>query len=127
MTINNEAIVKVKLLGYFKEQLMRIFAPKDKATTTKEGLMSKEDKIKLDGIQEGATNYQHPSTHSADIITETDDRKWMTPTHISDIATAKSTAEDTKTKFEAHVKDIAEITDAEVKALLDGAGLTEIQ
>ena len=127
MAINNEAIVKVKLLGYFKEQLMRIFAPKDKATTTKEGLMSKEDKIKLDGIQEGATNYQHPSTHSADIITETDDRKWMTPTHISDIATAKSTAEDTKTKFEAHVKDIAEITDAEVKALLDGAGLTEIQ
>lgn len=127
MAINNEAIVKVKLLGYFKEQLMRIFAPKDKATTTKEGLMSKEDKIKLDGIQEGATNYQHPSTHSADIITETDNRKWMTPTHISDIATAKSTAEDTKTKFEAHVKDIAEITDAEVKALLDGAGLTEIQ
>lgn len=126
MTVNNEAIVKVKLLGYFKEQLMKIFAPKDKATTTKEGLMSKEDKAKLDGIQAGATNYQHPSTHSADMIAESTTRKWLTPQQVTDIAQTKATAADTKSKFEAHVAEITEVTDTEVKTMLDDAGLTEI-
>lgn len=33
------------------------------------GLMSKEDKAKLDGIQVGATNYVHPKTHPFSMIT----------------------------------------------------------
>ncbi|WZL82693.1 hypothetical protein QBE53_06155 [Vallitaleaceae bacterium 9-2] len=33
------------------------------------------EKEKLAGIQEGATNYQHPATHSLDMITETTLRK----------------------------------------------------
>lgn len=33
----------------------------DNATQTQNGLMSSIDKIKLDGIEEGANNYQHPS------------------------------------------------------------------
>lgn len=36
-------------------------APKTKATTTQDGQMSKEDKSKIDGIEEGANNYTHPS------------------------------------------------------------------
>lgn len=33
----------------------------ENATTTKEGLMSKEDKSKLDGVESQANNYTHPS------------------------------------------------------------------
>lgn len=39
------------------------------ATTSAAGLMSSDDKIKLNGIASGANNYSHPSTHSASMIT----------------------------------------------------------
>lgn len=126
MAVNVEAVVKVKLLGYFKTQLAKIFAPKDKATTIKEGLMSAEDKAKLDGIQEGATNYQHPSTHGADMITETADRKWTSPTEKQAWNDAKAAGEQLRKDYDAHVAGITEVTDVEVKSMLDNAGLTEI-
>ena len=37
-------------------------APNTKASTTQDGKMSKEDKVKLDGIATNANNYTHPST-----------------------------------------------------------------
>lgn len=40
------------------------------ATTSADGLMSSTDKTKLDGIEEGANNYVHPSNHPASMITE---------------------------------------------------------
>lgn len=126
MAANMEAVLKVKLLGYFKEKLVQIFAPKDLVTTEKEGLMSKEDKAKLNGIQAGATNYQHPSTHGADMITETTDRKWTSPTEKQAWNDAKAKVEQLRTEYDAHVGGITEVTDVEVKALLDKAGLTEI-
>lgn len=126
MAVNMEAVLKIKMLAYFKEQLVKIFAPKDLASTTKEGLMSKADKAKLDGIAANANKYEHPSTHSADMITETANKKWLTPTQISTWDAAKATADDTKNKFEAHTASIVEVTDAEVKSMLDNAGLTEI-
>ena len=39
------------------------------ATTTTSGLMSSNDKSKLDGIADNANNYSHPSTHPASMIT----------------------------------------------------------
>lgn len=42
----------------------------DVATASANGLMSKEDKAKLDGVAEGANNYQHPANHPASMITE---------------------------------------------------------
>lgn len=36
-------------------------APNTKASTTQDGKMSKEDKVKLDGIATNANNYTHPS------------------------------------------------------------------
>lgn len=127
MAVNMEAVLKIKMLAYFKEQLVKIFAPKDLVTTTKEGLMSKDDKAKLDGIAANANKYEHPATHSADMITETATKKWLTPTQISSWDAAKATADDTKNRFDAHVASVVEVTDAEVKELLDAAGLTEIQ
>ena len=38
------------------------------ATQSINGFMSSLDKIKLDGIQNNANNYTHPSTHNADMI-----------------------------------------------------------
>lgn len=126
MAVNMEAVLKIKMLAYFKEQLVKIFAPKDLASTTKEGLMSKADKAKLDGIDANANRYEHPASHSADMITETTNKKWLTPAQISSWDAAKATADDTKNKFDTHVASIVEVTDAEVKELLDAAGLTEI-
>ena len=40
-----------------------------RVTTTTDGLMSYQDKIKLDGVEENANRYVHPSTHDASMIT----------------------------------------------------------
>lgn len=48
------------------------------ATQLSAGLMSNVDKIKLDGIEEGANNYSHPVSHSLNMITETETLKIMT-------------------------------------------------
>ena len=40
----------------------------EKATHDSDGLMSKEDKTKLDTVEENANYYEHPATHPADMI-----------------------------------------------------------
>ena len=50
----------------------------DNATASADGFMSKEDKTKLDGIEEGANNYTHPATHAATMIVEDDDHQFIT-------------------------------------------------
>ena len=42
-----------------------------------DGLMTRDDKVKLDGIEEKANYYEHPSTHSARIIEQTDDLQFV--------------------------------------------------
>lgn len=93
MAVNMESIVKVSILSYFKEQLVKIFAPKDLATTGKEGLMSATDKAKLDGIQEGANNYQHPESHPATMIKEDGTHRFITDTERTNWNDAKSKAD----------------------------------
>ena len=48
------------------------------ATDAVDGLMSKEDKAKIDGIEEGANNYVHPDTHAAAMIVEDDEHQFIT-------------------------------------------------
>lgn len=50
----------------------------DIVTSEKDGLMSKEDKAKLDGVAENANNYIHPSNHPATMITEDVTHKFIT-------------------------------------------------
>lgn len=60
------------------------------ATTTVDGLHSKADKVKLDGIAVGATNYVHPATHPASIIVQDASNRFMTDaerTKLTGIAT----------------------------------------
>ena len=48
------------------------------ATSAANGLMSKEDKAKLDGVEAGANNYVHPANHAATMITEDTDHRFVT-------------------------------------------------
>lgn len=55
-----------------------------KVSSTQDGRMSKEDKQKLDTIEEGSTNYQHPATHPATIITEDVEHRFVSDEQIFD-------------------------------------------
>lgn len=57
----------------------------DVATTQTKGFISNIDKIKLDGIDDRANNYVHPLTHAADMIRETEDKKFVTQSMIDNI------------------------------------------
>ena len=53
------------------------------ASTTANGLMSKDDKTKLDGIATGANNYVHPTTHPATMITTDSTHEFVTDAQIT--------------------------------------------
>ena len=46
-------------------------------TDAMNGLMTSSMKIKLDTVQTGANNYSHPASHPASIITETEDKRFV--------------------------------------------------
>lgn len=50
------------------------------ATPDKDGLMSKDDKTKLDGIEEGANNYIHPDDSNTRHVTDDQINKWNNQT-----------------------------------------------
>lgn len=50
------------------------------ATTSKDGLMSSEDKTKLDGVATNANNYVHPSSHAASMITQDATHRFVSDT-----------------------------------------------
>lgn len=50
------------------------------ATTSKDGLMSSEDKTKLDGVAANANNYVHPSSHAASMITQDATHRFVSDT-----------------------------------------------
>ena len=52
----------------------------EKATAQADGLMSKEDKNKLDGVEAGANKYTHPDNHPATMITEDETHRFATDT-----------------------------------------------
>ena len=53
------------------------------ATQTSNGLMSKTDKAKLDGIASNANNYTHPTTHSATMIVQDETHRFVSDTQIN--------------------------------------------
>ncbi len=59
------------------------------ATNTVNGLMSANDKSKLDAVATNANNYTHPANHPASIITEETNKRFLTDaerTKLGDIA-----------------------------------------
>ncbi|NMB43391.1 MAG: hypothetical protein GX995_04585, partial [Clostridiales bacterium] len=59
------------------DHLLDGYDPIPLATVLSEGLMSKDDKFKLDGIENGANKYTHPSTHPASMITESTTKRFV--------------------------------------------------
>ncbi len=53
------------------------------ATTTEDGAMSSSDKVKLNGIEDGANKYVHPSTHDASMITQSATYRFVSDTEKS--------------------------------------------
>lgn len=82
------------------------------ATTTTAGLMSAADKVKLNGIAEGANKYTHPSTHPASMITQDSTHRFVTDVE-------KQTYADKYTKNEIDNKFSAYETGADWKESVD--------
>lgn len=53
-------------------------ADKSIATSSRDGLMPKGDKAKIDGIDPGANNYIHPSNHPASMVTQDSTHRFVT-------------------------------------------------
>lgn len=62
---------KLSTLEYLTNEISKIPNTTDIATPENPGLMSPEDKEKLDGIETEANKYIHPESHPASIITTT--------------------------------------------------------
>ncbi len=62
------------------------------ASTSANGLMSSADKIKLNGVAANATNYTHPSTHPASMITESSSKRFVSDAEKSTWNAKASTA-----------------------------------
>ena len=87
-------------------------ATTDKADSSKDGLMSKEDKTKLDGIAAEANKYEHPENHPATMITEDTDHKFVT-----DAEKAKWNAKADTTEVSTETNGLMSFAD---KVKLDG-------
>ncbi len=59
---------------------------------TEQQFVSADEKTKLAGIESGANNYTHPSTHAATMITEDDDHKFVTADEKTKLAGIESGA-----------------------------------
>lgn len=59
------------------------------------------EKNKLNNIEENANNYSHPSSHSADMITETTAKKWVSPAE-KDLWNSKAEGSHTHSQLHSH-------------------------
>lgn len=87
------------------------------ATSLINGLMSSIDKAKLDQIAEGANKYIHPNSHSADMITESSTKKFVTPDMYNKLIGIDTQIADTLLNYRDNATKIKE-TDLE-QAFLD--------
>ena len=103
------------------------------ASVDVDGKMSKEDKIKLNGIQDGANNYTHPANHPASIITQDTNNRFTTDAEktkwnkastdatsaISLANIAKSTADNALQKVTTLEGKVIIMTTEEAQQLID--------
>lgn len=85
LTMSNSSITEVQNATRIKnlKELTEELAQKaggGVATPDGAGLMTPEDKEKLDGIEEGANKYIHPLTHPASMITQDATRRFVSDT-----------------------------------------------
>ena len=73
-SVNDKSMTPLRV----KEAILKLAPLPAKATSTLDGLMSKEDKSKLDGVASGANNYTHPVTHPPEIISQNTTNRFVT-------------------------------------------------
>ena len=89
------------------------------ATPVAAGFMAAADKAKLDGVQAGATNYQHPVTHSPTVIAQDANNRFATDAEKANWNAAKNHADSAHAPSNAQKN--SDITNAEIQAKLTGA------
>ncbi len=82
------------------EHLTGGYDPIPKVTNLQDGLMAKEDKSKLDGVEPGANKYTHPASHPATIITESTSKRFVSDTEKASWNTVTNKADKTYTDTE---------------------------
>ena len=96
----------------------------ENATSSKAGLMSTEDKTKLDGIEANANNYTHPESHPASMITESTDKRFVSDTEKADW-NAKETTDGAQSKADTAaanaLKDAKTYADQKISNLVNSA------
>ena len=96
----------------------------ENATSSKAGLMSTEDKTKLDGIEANANNYTHPENHPASMITESADKRFVSDAE-KDNWDAKETTDGAQSKADAAaanaLNDAKTYADTKIASLVNSA------
>lgn len=87
------------------------------ATIIKDGLMSKEDKNKLDSVEEGANKYVHPIKHHPSDIEETTAKQFVSKKD-KDLWNAKETTDGAQEKANNAIKEAIRYTNNKIAGLL---------
>ncbi len=87
-------------------------------TTVAAGFMSAADKTKLNGVEVGATNYQHPITHSPTIIAQDLNNRFATDQEKANWNAAKNHAD--LPHAPSNAQKNSDITKLEIEAKLTG-------
>ena len=85
-----------------------------------DGLMSKEDKTKLDGIATNANNYVHPENHDATMITEDESHRFVTDVEKSSW-NAKADLDYVNTNIDKTLTAAKTFTDTKVASILNSS------
>jgi hypothetical protein len=78
------------------------------------------EKTKLNGIETGANNYTHPSSHPASMITESTTKRFVSDTQIADW-NEKETPTGAQTKATKALNDAKGYTDTKVASIVNSA------
>lgn len=110
LTANQGRLLNNKITTHTSDKIVHITAEERntwnaKATTavatqTANGLMSKSDKVKLDGIASGANNYVHPNSHPATMITEDTTHRFVSDTEKSNWNTLMTRVTELEKKYD---------------------------
>ena len=103
--------------GYYGSAWNELGKTYDKATSAMDGLMSKEDKSKLDGIEEDANNYVHPN-HTGDVTSTGDGATVIGNDKVTNAKLANVPTGTLKGRTAAGTGDPTDLTLAAVKAAL---------
>lgn len=97
----------------------------EKATAAMDGLMSKEDKSKLDGIAASANNYTHPN-HTGDVTSTGDGATVITNDAVTNAKLANVPTGTIKGRTAAGAGDPTDLTLAQVKTALALDNVTNV-